>query len=133
MAASDTGLYTARAVSRDDAVSVEGATPDRLAVHSPGELGGPDGGWNPERLYAAALATCLHQSLVLVSSSAGVDTADASVRAEVTLRTDDGGAYHLDAALRVDLPGADPGARERLVGLAAAHCPMVDESQVTAS
>ncbi len=132
MASSKGDRYTTRAVSEDAAVRVEGATPDRLAVHAPKELGGPDGGWDPERLYAAALATCLHQSVVLIASSAGVSTADSAVHAEVTVRGRSAASCELEAALRVELPGAsDADERERLIARAAAHCPLVDESQVT--
>lgn len=131
---SDNDLYTAEAVSYNGAVSVDGASPDRLTVRASQELGGPDGGWNPERLYAAALATCLHQSIVLVGSTTGADTGGSAVHAEVTLREHRAESYKMDAAMHVELPGvADAATRERILAQATTRCPLVDESQVTVS
>ncbi|GGS55113.1 MULTISPECIES: OsmC family protein [Actinokineospora] len=120
-----TKLYSTAAVSRDGGrVEVDGAEPDSLAIVQPAELGGSGGGWDPERLYAAALATCLHQSLVIVASSGGHDTSGSSVRAEVTLGESGAEAYDLRARLVVALPNVDTDDRRQLVDQAVGHCPL---------
>ncbi|MGZ3145351.1 hypothetical protein ACVDFE_25805 [Lentzea chajnantorensis] len=62
------------AVSRNDEVEVSGSA---LPVG--------DGSWDPEKLYAAALATCLHQAVVLAASTGDLDTTGSAVRARVAL------------------------------------------------
>ncbi|MGX7825843.1 OsmC family protein [Actinokineospora sp. 24-640] len=129
-----TKLYSTAAVSRADTnrVEVDGADPGSLVIAEPVELGGSGGGWDPERLYAAALATCLHQSLVLVASTGGHDTTGSTVRAEVSLGASGAEAYELDAHLVVEIPevaGAE--ARRGLVDQAVGHCPLAGGWTVT--
>jgi lipoyl-dependent peroxiredoxin len=128
-----TKLYTTAAVSRDDnRVEVDGADPGWLPIVEPAELGGQGGGWDPERLYAAALATCLHQSLVLIASGGGHDLAGSAVRAEISLSKRGAEVYDLTAELTVDLPGvADQGTRRAVVDQAVDHCPLAGGWQVT--
>ncbi|MFD0203330.1 MULTISPECIES: OsmC family protein [Saccharothrix] len=120
-------LYTTSAVSRADSrrVEVEGAEPGGLAIVEPPELGGRGDGWDPERLYAAALATCLHQSLVVLASTEGKDTTGSVVRAQVRLGDHGAQSYTIDARLVVELPNVrDPDRRRELVDRAAQHCPL---------
>ncbi|MFJ6674670.1 OsmC family protein [Actinosynnema sp. NPDC091369] len=124
-----TKLYSTAAVSRDGRVEVDGAA---LTVTQPAELGGTGGGWDPERLFAAALATCLHQSLVLTASSGGHDTGGSAVRAEVSLSAHGAQQYDLTARLFVELPNVtDEGQRRTLVDRAAQHCPLADGWEVS--
>ncbi|TQM78685.1 organic hydroperoxide reductase OsmC/OhrA [Saccharothrix saharensis] len=120
-------LYNTAAVSRNGRVEVDGAEPTALPVIQPVELGGSGGGWNPEHLFAAALATCVHQSLVLLASSAGHDTEGSTVRAEVTLSGHDAQQYDLAARLVVELPNiTDHEQRRTLVDRVARHCPLAN-------
>jgi lipoyl-dependent peroxiredoxin len=129
-----TDLYVTTAVSQEGKVRVvdDGHDTAELTVRAPTELGGPGGGWNAEQLYAAAVATCLHQSLVIVASTAGADTSDSAVHVRVTLGEHGAEAYDVAAVARVELPNVDDdGPRGRLVDQAARRCPLVDESQVS--
>ncbi|MFE9749466.1 OsmC family protein [Saccharothrix saharensis] len=127
-----TKLYSTSAVSRNGRVEVDGAEPTALTVIQPVELGGSGGGWDPERLFAAALATCVHQSLVVIASSAGHDTEGSAVRAEVTLSGHGAQQYDLDARLVVELPNiTDDDRRRTLVDRVAQHCPLVNGWEVS--
>ncbi|GGP54563.1 OsmC family protein [Saccharothrix coeruleofusca] len=125
MTSSATQLYTTTAVSTRASVRVDDAEPAELAVAAPRELAGPGGGWNPEQLYAAALATCLHQSLAVIASSAGDDLTGCQVTAGVSLRHEGTQTYDLDARLKVELPGVPEERRQDLVDLAVSHAPMI--------
>jgi lipoyl-dependent peroxiredoxin len=119
-------LYTTTATSSADAVRVDNADPAELRVAAPRELAGQGGGWNSEQLYAAALATCLHQSIVLIASSGGDDVRECGVTASVSLRHVGPEKYDLDARLVVELPGvADDRRRQDLVDLAVSHAPLI--------
>lgn len=125
-------LYSTAAVSRDGRVEVDGAEPTALVVTQPVELGGSGGGWDPERLFAAALATCVHQTLVLIASSGGHDTEGSTVRAEVSLSERGAARYDLDARLFVELPNVtDDEQRRTLVDRAAQHCPLANGWEVS--
>ncbi|GAA1313134.1 OsmC family protein [Saccharothrix xinjiangensis] len=124
-----TNLYSTTAVSNSGSVRVDG-TAD-LPVAAPTELGGPGGGWNSEQLYAASLATCLHQSIVLIASSAGDDTSDCAVSAGVTLRHEGAEKYDVDARLKVELPNVPEQRRQALVDLAVSHAPLIGGWPVT--
>ncbi|QQQ74123.1 OsmC family protein [Saccharothrix sp. 6-C] len=127
-----TKLYSTAAVSRDGRVEVDDAEGTALAVTQPVELGGSGHGWDPERLFAAALATCLHQSLVLTASSGGHDTEGSAVRAEVSLSAHGAQRYDLDARLVVELPNVtDDAQRRTLVDRAAQHCPLANGWEVS--
>ncbi len=91
-----TRIQTAAATSRGGAVDIEGA--DALTVVAAGE----GDGLTAEHLYAAALATCLHQAVVLTASERGVDAEGSSVTVEVTLTHDGAQEYGLAAVLALD-------------------------------
>ncbi|GAA4962238.1 OsmC family protein [Kineococcus glutinatus] len=102
-------LYTAvvtatpgAARSSDDALSV--------TVSEPGELGGSGDGTNPEQLMAAALGSCLLESLRIAASTRGASIDDASVEARVTLASASGPGYTATYALQVSLPGVEDAA-----------------------
>lgn len=71
---------------------------------------GDSGATNPEQLMAAALGTCLLESLKIATGTAGGSTEGAEVRSRVTLAQDDGPGYSARYELSVTLPdaGADP-------------------------
>ncbi|ACU35840.1 OsmC family protein [Actinosynnema pretiosum subsp. pretiosum] len=119
-------LHTSIATAAEAGVVVDGAESGELPTGLPAHLGGRGGGWAPEDLYAAALASCLHQTVVRMAASGGHSTTGSSVSAAVGLRHD--GAERLDFEVRfkVELPGvADEAARRDLVDLSVSHCPMV--------
>lgn len=98
-------IYTATATAsgrEGRAVSSDGRLDVRLDL--PVELGGAGAGTNPEQLFAAGYAACFASALGLVSKRLKVDTADASVTAEVDLGADDAGGFALGVTLRVELP-----------------------------
>lgn len=68
------------------------------------------GATNPEQLMAAALSTCLLESLKIATSTAGGSTEGAQVRSRVTLAQDDGPGFSARYELLVTLPdaGAEP-------------------------
>ncbi|MFC6093189.1 OsmC family protein [Saccharothrix sp. BKS2] len=124
-----TNLYSTTAVSNAGSVRVDDSAD--LPVAAPTELGGPGGGWNSEQLYAAALATCLHQSIVLMASSAGDDTSGCVVSAGVSLRHEGAEKYDVDARLKVELPNVPEQRRQELVDLAISHAPLIGGWPVT--
>ncbi|SFW70591.1 OsmC family protein [Amycolatopsis australiensis] len=98
-------IYSAEATSSRGSVRVDGRGDLAFAVGEPSGDGTADA-LNPERLYAAALATCLHQSLTIAATSLDVETGESVVTAKVTLAHRHDGGYELRAAVDVYLPGA---------------------------
>jgi osmotically inducible protein OsmC len=98
-------IYSAEATSSRGTVRVDGRGDLAYPVGEPSGNGTADA-LNPERLYAAALATCLHQSLTIAASLLDVETAESVVTAKTTLAHDEGGGYELRASVGVYLPGA---------------------------
>ncbi|WP_410596973.1 OsmC family protein [Amycolatopsis sp. lyj-23] len=97
-------IYSAEATSSRGSVRVDGRGDLAYPVGEPSGDGTADA-LNPERLYAAALATCLHQSLTIAATSLDVEPAESVVTAKATLSHQDGG-YELSAAVDIYLPGA---------------------------
>jgi lipoyl-dependent peroxiredoxin len=87
-----------------------------LDLRLPPELGGTGGGTNPEQLFAASYAACLHGALSMIAAQAGVAIPDASVVASVTFGRDPvDGLFLLSADVRIHLPGVDPEIARALV------------------
>ncbi|MEE1927444.1 OsmC family protein [Streptomyces sp. TRM 70351] len=128
MTADQRTLYTttARSLPGLERVQIEDEADLRLAVSTPAGLGGADGaeGWNPERLYAAALATCMHQAVELAAGTRGADTADSRVTARVALEHDGSLRYSFEARLTVELPRLDADERAAVIREAVRSCPM---------
>jgi len=99
-----TDLYTARVTSTPgSAKSDDGALV--VEVHEPSELQGTGEGTNPEQLMAAALGSCLLDSLRIATSSTPDDFAGTAVDARVTL-TQDGVGYTARYELEVSVPAS---------------------------
>jgi lipoyl-dependent peroxiredoxin len=82
----------------------------------PPQLGGAGGGTNPEQLFAASYAACLHGALSMIAAKSGVAIPDASVVASVTFGRDPvDGLFLLSADVRIHLPGVDPDVARALV------------------
>ncbi|WP_103353434.1 OsmC family protein [Amycolatopsis sp. CA-128772] len=98
-------IHTAQATSSRGSVRVDGRGDLAFPVGAPSGDGTADA-LNPERLYAAALATCLHQALTIAATSLDVEPAESVVTAEATLSHRDDGSYQLRADVGIYLPGA---------------------------
>jgi lipoyl-dependent peroxiredoxin len=94
-----------------------------LDLRPPADLGGAGGATNPEQLFALGYAACFQSAMGVVGHRLGVDTADSTVTARVTLGTIDGGAFGLAVELDVVIPGAEKRQVERLVKEAHKVCP----------
>jgi Ohr subfamily peroxiredoxin len=82
----------------------------------PAELGGAGDGTNPEQLFAAAYAACLHGALSLIAAKAGIAIPGASVAASVTFGRDPvDGLFMLSADVRIHLPGVERDVARALV------------------
>lgn len=92
-----------------------------LAMGLQKEVGGNGEGHNPEQLFALGWASCFGQAILALAKKHGLDGQDARVTCEVTLNTDDG--FNLSAALKIQLPGADPAKLKALVDDAHQVCP----------
>ena len=117
-------LYTAVAT----ATGREGkaATSDgklEVTLAPPAEMGGSGEGTNPEQLFATGYAACFASALGAVGRRQKVDTAEASVTAEVGIGPDGKGGFALAAKLRVTIPGVDREAGQQLVEAAHQVCP----------
>jgi osmotically inducible protein OsmC len=85
---------------------------------------------DPEMLYAAALASCLHQSVVLEASKEGVPTESSRVRATVTLKLVQE-KFTMQAAVAVELPGTDDNTARSIQQRAWQSCPMTRNIDIT--
>jgi Ohr subfamily peroxiredoxin len=94
-----------------------------LDLRPPVELGGAGGGTNPEQLFALGYAACFQSAMGVVGRRLGVDTAESTVTARITLGTIAGGAFGLAAELDVVLPGVEKRQAEKLLREAHKVCP----------
>ncbi|HZG05941.1 MAG TPA: OsmC family protein [Streptomyces sp.] len=125
MAPSEQDLYSAQARSRHGTGRVDISGRDGLPVGAPEELGGSGQGYDPEQLYAAALATCLHQAVVIAATESGVAPSGSEVTVRVRLSNSGAQNYTFDATADVSLPAAGD-QRERVVARALRICPVGD-------
>jgi osmotically inducible protein OsmC len=120
-------LYTARATATGNGRNGHVRTDDGLIaadLRLPTEMGGSGGATNPEQLFAAGYAACLHNALRLVASRQKVHLGqDTSITAEVSIGKSSTGGYRLAVALTVSLPGQDPVQAEVMVAAAHLVCP----------
>ena len=78
---------------------------------------------NPEQLMAAGWSACFQSALSGIAKREGVDAADSSVTARVTLGNEADGGYALKAALTVSIPGLERAKVEDLTEKAHHMCP----------
>jgi Ohr subfamily peroxiredoxin len=125
----DKALYTARATSTGGRTgrtrSSDGSFD--LELSTPKELGGSGGsGANPEQLFAAGYSACFIGALKAVAARQKVSlSGEPSIDASVSIgpMTGKPGAFGIQAALQVSLPGIDKAAAEKLVAAAHQVCP----------
>ena len=122
-------IYTATATAhggRDGQVaSADGHL--ALKVVMPKELGGPGGaGTNPEQLFAAGYAACFIGAMKAVSGRMGKRLpAEVSITSQVGIgpMTGKAGAFGIQVAMTVSVPGMDRAELQALVATAHEVCP----------
>ena len=125
----DKALYTAHATSKGGRTGSSRSSDGRLEVDlsTPKELGGDGGaGTNPEQLFAAGYSACFIGAIKAVASRQKIKLpADVSISADVSIgpMTGKEGAFAIEAALSVSIPGMDRGEAEKLVADAHEVCP----------
>ena len=78
---------------------------------------------NPEQLLAAGWSACFQSALNGIAKKEGIDAANSTVTARVTLGNESDGGYALKAALTVVIPGVDLTVAETLTQKAHQMCP----------
>src|SRR5664279_2785387 len=94
-----------------------------LDIRPPKELGGAGGGTNPEQLFALGYAACFQSAMGVVGKRLRVDTTRSTVTARVGLGPVEGGRYGIAVTLRVEVPGLEHEAAQRLIEAAHEVCP----------
>lgn len=117
--ATATGGRTGRARSSDGAIE--------LNLVTPRELGGAGGaGANPEQLFAAGYAACFIGAMKAVAAKQKLALPDdVSIDASVGIGPHRGkpGAFGIEVAMQIKLPGLDKAVAEKLVATAHEVCP----------
>ncbi|TDP92013.1 organic hydroperoxide resistance protein [Labedaea rhizosphaerae] len=117
-------LYTAvaTATGREGKASTSDGKLE-VTLAPPTEMGGSGEGTNPEQLFATGYAACFASALGAVGRRQKVDTANASVTAEVGIGPDGKGGFGLAVKLKVTIPDVDRETGEQLVEAAHQVCP----------
>lgn len=125
----DKALYSARATSTGGRTGTS-STPDgrlQIELSTPKELGGDGGaGTNPEQLFAAGYSACFIGAIKAVAGRQKIKVPnDVSITAEVAIGPMSGkeGAFAIDVALAVTIPGMERAQAEKLVADAHEVCP----------
>ena len=125
----DKALYTASATSTGGRTGTSKTSDGRLEVDlsTPKELGGEGGpGTNPEQLFAAGYSACFIGAIKAVAGRQKIKVPnDVSISADVSIGplTGKEGAFAIEVALSVTIPGMDRSAAEKLVADAHEVCP----------
>ncbi|MDE2394533.1 MAG: organic hydroperoxide resistance protein [Burkholderiales bacterium] len=125
----DKALYTARATSTGGRTgSTESSDAKiRLQLSTPKELGGDSGpGTNPEQLFAAGYSACFIGAMKAVAGAQKIKLpAEVSITADVSIGPMAGkaGAFSIDVAMAISVPGMERAATEALVKAAHEVCP----------
>lgn len=94
-----------------------------VSLAIPEEMGGSGGATNPEQLFAAGWASCLHSSLKGVAVQEQTPINDSAVVAVVQMETTPEGGFSLSAALHIRLSGVEQAVGYGLALAAHAVCP----------
>ncbi len=117
--ATATGGRTGTAKSSDGVLDI--------ALTTPKELGGAGGhGTNPEQLFAAGYSACFIGAMKAVSARQKVALpAEVSITSEVGIgpHANKPGAFGIQVAMKISVPGMDRAALEALVATAHEVCP----------
>ncbi len=122
----DKVLYTASATSTGGRAGSSKSSDGKLAVDLsvPKEMGGDGaGGTNPEQLFAAGYSACFLGAMKHVAGTQGTKLPDdTSVSADVGIGPIPAG-FGIQAKLKINVPGMDREAAEKLVQAAHGVCP----------
>lgn len=125
----DKALYTATATATGGRTGTAETNDGRLktTLSTPKALGGDDGaGTNPEQLFAAGYAACFIGAMKAVSGRQGKKLpAEVSITSQVGIgpMTGKAGAFGIQVAMSVSVPGMDRAELEALVAAAHEVCP----------
>lgn len=89
----------------------------------PKEMGGSGSGANPEQLFAAGYAACLHSALNAVARAQKVDVGDSSVGGRVQIGPNGEGGFQLAVLLEVVIPNLAHDEAQALADAAHQVCP----------
>jgi osmotically inducible protein OsmC len=125
----DKAIYTGRATSTGGRTGTTKSDDGALnaTLVTPKELGGAGGaGTNPEQLFAAGYSACFIGAMKAVAARtktpmAAEPTIDAAV--SIGPMTGKAGAFLVDVALTISVPGMERAALEQLVAAAHEVCP----------
>ena len=125
----DKALYTAHATSTGGRTGSTRSSDGVIALKldTPKELGGTGGpGTNPEQLFAAGYSACFIGAMKAVAASQKLKLPDdVSIDASVGIGPHSGkpGAFGIEVAMKIKVPGLDKAAAEKLVAAAHEVCP----------
>lgn len=119
-------IYTAEAHVTGGRAEGHGKSSDgalEVELRLPTEMGGQDGGTNPEQLFAVGYAACFEGALGAVARRLKQETGDVAIDAKVSLSPGPERTFVLSVELDVTLPSVEGDAAVELVREAHKVCP----------
>jgi Ohr subfamily peroxiredoxin len=119
-------LYTAEAHVTGGRIAGHGRTSDgalEVDLRIPPELGGEEGGTNPEQLFAIGYASCFENALAAVARRQKLEVDDVEVDAKVMMMAGEQRSFTIAVELAVKLPSVEGEAAVDLVRAAHRVCP----------
>jgi lipoyl-dependent peroxiredoxin len=119
-------LYTAEAHVTGGRIAGHGRTSDgalEVDLRIPAELGGEEGGTNPEQLFAVGYAACFENALAAVARRQKLEAADVEVDAKVMMMAGEQRSFTIAVELAVKLPSLEGEDAVDLVRAAHKVCP----------
>lgn len=120
-------LYTARATAtggRNGHARTDDGVVD-VTITPPKAMGGPGtaGATNPEQLFATGYAACFGSAVEFVARQRKTPLKPVEITADVTLGTEEGGAFRLAVTLTGRIPDQSKAAVDELMHAAHEVCP----------
>ncbi|HXS48229.1 MAG TPA: organic hydroperoxide resistance protein [Solirubrobacterales bacterium] len=119
-------LYTAEAHVSGGRVAGHGRTSDgalEVDLRTPPELGGEDGGTNPEQLFAVGYASCFESAVEAVARRQKLEPGEVEIDSKVMLVTGEERSFTIAVELAVTLPAMGGESAVELVRAAHKVCP----------
>jgi osmotically inducible protein OsmC len=119
-------LYTAEAHVTGGRIAGHGRTSDgalEVDLRIPPELGGEEGGTNPEQLFAVGYAACFENALAAVARRQKLEVDDVEVDAKVMMMAGEQRSFTIAVELAVKLPSVEGEDAVNLVRAAHKVCP----------
>lgn len=119
-------LYTAEAHVTGGRIAGHGRTSDgalEVDLRIPSELGGEEGGTNPEQLFAIGYASCFENALAAVARRQKLELDDVEVDAKVMMMAGEQRSFTIAVELAVKLPSVEGEDAIDLVRAAHKVCP----------